>query len=230
MAIIQLGTTVVGIRGTIGGVTYSANKSGAHAKMWRKGINPKTALQQTTRSITTLLNTEWAALSAVNRAAWNAYNAGAHEVVYNSLGQVINLSGQQWYQKLNHRMQQVGLASVATAPAGYIPVGSTPITIVGTSAPLVTIDIPLTSPAGTNKLVVFGQVKKGSFVAAPTAGYKYVTYVAHAAAAPVDITAAWIAIFGNPVIGTTLCIMVAWQQVANGQRYPSAVASLGVVT
>jgi hypothetical protein len=45
MAIVSFGAPITGMRGSIGGITYSGNKSGAYAKIWAKSANVRTPKQ-----------------------------------------------------------------------------------------------------------------------------------------------------------------------------------------
>jgi len=117
MAIIKLGTTVVGIRGTIAGITYSENQSGTYARLWAKGSNPSSAYQTQTRGRITTLSTLWLSMTDALRADWRTFAATPPETDYNSLGELILLSGWMWFVRVNQRRQSVGLATTTTVPS-----------------------------------------------------------------------------------------------------------------
>ena len=75
MAITELGVIIVGVRGTIGGITFSANKSGTYAKSLVTPSNPGTPNQLVQRGIIATMGSKWRALSAAQQAAWDAFAA-----------------------------------------------------------------------------------------------------------------------------------------------------------
>jgi hypothetical protein len=99
MAIIKFGALVVGARGTIGGVTYSANKSGPYARAWGHGSNPRTVAQSITRADMGGLGARWLAISSSERDDWDSFAADAANELTNSLGETYFLSGWQWFAK-----------------------------------------------------------------------------------------------------------------------------------
>jgi len=121
MAIIKLGATVVGIRGTIAGVTYSAGKSGPYARGWGRGANTKTAPQTTQRNRQSVYAASWRALTAAQRNAWDAFAALPAQAKTNSLGVSYNVSGFAWYVALNTNLNAAGDAAIVAAPVLAIP-------------------------------------------------------------------------------------------------------------
>lgn len=116
MAIIQLGDVVVGIRGSVGGVTYSAAGAGAYARGWARGPARRTTAQQYPVSRLTGLGALWLTLTDEEREAWGDFKTMGPEVVTNSLGQVILLSGWQWFCKLTARQYLFTESPTLTAP------------------------------------------------------------------------------------------------------------------
>lgn len=108
--------------GSIGGVTYSHAKGGV---MYRRAraipVNPGTGFQSQVRNALTTLSNAWSTiLTPAEREAWNLY--GSNVPVTNSLGDPINLSGQNWYIACNTPRLQTDaktgstLGRVDTAP------------------------------------------------------------------------------------------------------------------
>lgn len=82
--------------GSIGGVTYSRNRSGMYRRARSIPVNTNTGFQTTVRSALTALVTRWTSvLTDAQRSAWNLY--GESVPVVNPLGDSITLSGQNWY-------------------------------------------------------------------------------------------------------------------------------------
>lgn len=82
--------------GSIGGVTYSHNKSGMYRRARSIPTNPNTGFQEQVRSGLTQAVTRWTEdLSPAQRASWNLY--ASNVPVLNPLGSSILLSGQNMY-------------------------------------------------------------------------------------------------------------------------------------
>lgn len=121
-AIIIPGPMVAEARGKLGGLIFSRNGGGTYAKTMAVPTNPQTILQGTVRADFAQLASEWSqVLTALERDSWIEY-AGATPWT-NSLGQVINLTGTNWFIKLNALRLQAGLSVVIEPP------------VVGTSEP-----------------------------------------------------------------------------------------------
>lgn len=121
MALIQLGGLVSGLRGTVGGVTYSANASSNYAKAWAKGPRSQTALASLERSRLATWGPLWRAMSAAQRTAWDTYAALAAQAKTNSLGDTYYASGFNWYVEINDARTRAGLAVTSTTPANPAP-------------------------------------------------------------------------------------------------------------
>lgn len=118
MAIIALGPTVTGIRGTIGGICFSANRSTTYARQAYRPSNPRSANQLTARTRLNNLAVAWRALTSVQRASWDTYAALPAQQLTNSLGDPYFVSGFNWYVTTQINLQHIGAAATTTAPAG----------------------------------------------------------------------------------------------------------------
>jgi len=143
MAITKLALPVTGIRGTIAGVVFSANKSGTYAKGWSKGPNPGTIGQMAQRATVTETGPLWRTLSTAEQADWDTFAETPPEDDYNSLGELYLLSGFSWFSRILLRRRRVGLADDLLAPV------STP-----TTAPI-TFSFTLYPAAGGNDEALF---------------------------------------------------------------------------
>lgn len=121
MAIVKLGATVVGIRGTLGGITFSANKAGPYARIWTKGANPRTPTQSVQRGYVSEMPQAWRALTPVQQAAWDTWAALPAQQKTNSLGLGYYISGYAWFVCINTRLRIMGLATRTAPPAGARP-------------------------------------------------------------------------------------------------------------
>jgi len=116
MAIIKLGPMVVGIRGDVGGMIFSANKAGPYAKIWARPSNPRTLFQTTERGILGSMPELWRALSPALQAAWDTFAALPAQELFNSLGESYFISGFGWFTKTNIRLVAAGRATRTAVP------------------------------------------------------------------------------------------------------------------
>ncbi len=122
MAKIKLGPPVVGIRGTIGGIIFSANGSGLFARAWARGPNPQTILQNTARNSLGKFASAWRALTAGQQTGWNTYAALPAQERFDSLGESYFPSGFNQYISVNANLAIVGSAARSIAPTFTRPV------------------------------------------------------------------------------------------------------------
>lgn len=201
MAIIKLGATVVGIRGTAGGLTFSVNGSGPFVKAWGGARHKRTLKQSTQRSNIGDLAQRWRALTGAQRTAWNALTAAPPEVVTNSLGEVIALSGYQWFCKVVGRRQLVTATPSYLAPTTAAPTYNqfTTLTLRASGSLNVAFDIG-SWPANHYLITLWGIFPSvGRLVA--SANWKLLW-----AAAPTNdgwsyVTTPYYAAFGAPIVG-----------------------------
>lgn len=121
MAIIALGVTVVGIRGTIGGIIFSANKATPYAKAWARGSNPKTLRQSTQRGLLATMPALWRDLTDAERVLWDVFAALPAQDLINSLGETYSISGFGWFNKINIRLLVMGRATRTAVPSQARP-------------------------------------------------------------------------------------------------------------
>ena len=139
MAIIKLGELVSGIRGTIDGTTYSANKSGTYAKGWARPPLQRTPRQTHQRAIVALLSKYWKECSAGQKTDWDTFAADPAQILINSLGEPYAASGYNWFVKCNTRLIRMGIAINLDAP-----------TIARPAAPTITLFNVTTGAVETN--------------------------------------------------------------------------------
>lgn len=108
-------TTFGEIRGSVGGVTFFRNRGGICMRMRAVPIQPGTEPQGLQQNIFAGLATDWGGtLTPSSRSQWNFF-ANQHPVP-NKVGQMIKLSGQQMYIKLNCILLTAGVAQTNTPP------------------------------------------------------------------------------------------------------------------
>jgi len=116
VAIIKLGTTVVGIRGTLGGGVYSANKAGPYVKAWRYPIVPRTAGQLAARARAASIPDLWQSLTDAQRDTWVDRAAEAQFERTNSLGETYALTAFQLFSSWSIRRLISGRSASTSAP------------------------------------------------------------------------------------------------------------------
>lgn len=125
MAIIKLAAPVAGIRGSVGGIIYSANQSGPYARAYAKGADPRSQ-KQTTQRATLAGNTRaWADLSDAQRLAWDTWAALPAQAKTNPLGETYYCSGFQWFVTVQNWLATVGRVPTFAPPAGLRPIAPT---------------------------------------------------------------------------------------------------------
>ncbi len=122
MAIITFGAMVVGARGTVGGLTYSANKAGPFVKSWSRGGNPRTVLQTDNRNVLAARSVAWAGLTQAQRDDWDDYADDPAQELVNSLGQDYFASGFNWYITINSALLQADETVRVDAPTITRPI------------------------------------------------------------------------------------------------------------
>lgn len=142
MAVIKLGPPLAGIRGTIGGVTYSANGSSLYAKAWARGANPQTPAQQVQRQNIATMPSLWNAMSDAERAAWRTFASDPAQELTNALGETYYASGYNWFVKCNTRLSRVGRSPITAVPTQARPAAPTitdfRVTVAGTDPNIAT--------------------------------------------------------------------------------------------
>jgi hypothetical protein len=117
MALVQFGELVIGVRGTIGGMTLSANGSGAYAKRWAQPPKSASVKQVEKRGWMSQVRADWRQCTEAQIAAWDALAADPPEIDYNPWGEQIYLSGSAWHTRINIRRLQCGQSIERDAPA-----------------------------------------------------------------------------------------------------------------
>ena len=117
------------LRGSIGGKTFSRNRSGDYIRRKTSPVQPETPKQTETRERMTGLSKAWSNdLTQVQRDAWN--DLASNTPVTNRFGNPITLTGLNWFTRINISLVQSGESAVADAPAD-LNVGSlTSVTII----------------------------------------------------------------------------------------------------
>lgn len=114
-ATIKLGGGVTGIRGSIGGTTFSHNAGGDYIRNRTKPINPRSPLQNTRRAFLARCAKAWSnELEPQERTDWLAYAKGT--TWKNRLGDEIGINGLAALVRVNTLLAMGGEAFRTAAP------------------------------------------------------------------------------------------------------------------
>ncbi len=125
MAIVKFAAPISGLRGTVGGLIYSANGSGPYVKAYAKPPNPRTPLQTRQRANLGSLPAGWQALTPTQKTDWNTFAALPAQDLINALGETYSISGWLWYVKTNLRLDRTGQTRNVTEPTQARPAAPT---------------------------------------------------------------------------------------------------------
>lgn len=224
MAIIKLGTTIVGIRGTAGGLTFSANQGGTYCKLWGQSSKPRTPAQSLQRGNLARMPSLWRALSGPQQAGWVTWAALPAQTRNNSLGLPYNASGFAWFTALSCNLLLAGRSPIATAPLLARPVAPVILTWVFDSA-----GVPFTAQI-TYGLMEFGvhediiiqaSYKPGGGLQANYQGWKSIIAGIPSPTGTYPFPVEWRDAFGVPAAGGQGWIRV-YKQTDEGLRGPAS--------
>lgn len=129
MALVKFGAGIVDARGSIAGMTFSRNKSGAIIRARVKPVNPKAPRQEHARTIVSNLAAFWHTdLSVVNRGLWETYAAAVP--MKNKLGETIHLSGFNHFIRTNCPQLQLAEDIIEPGPDTLSLMGKDETTVV----------------------------------------------------------------------------------------------------
>lgn len=116
MAIIKLGPTVTGIRGTAGGLTFSANRNGPYVKSWSRPQHSVTPNQNIQNGYLAAAAAAWRDITAGQRSDWDDWAENTAPTRFNSLGEPLDLTGFNWFVSLNIVLQTLFEPLLEDAP------------------------------------------------------------------------------------------------------------------
>ena len=112
--------------GSVGGWTGSHNRGGLYFRGRAIPVNPNSAAQQRARTDFAIGVGAWAALTNAQRTAWNVY--AAEQAWTDTLGDAIQLSGQQAFVASTSALLAAGLAQVTAPPVPNTRPEAVPLT------------------------------------------------------------------------------------------------------
>ncbi len=119
MATVQFSSLVTDVVGSIGGTTFSRNRSGPTAKSKIVGKKSTTAGQQIQLQNNNALRQQWAALTLTQKQVWNEY--ATINTKTNRYGRTKTLTGFNWFISVNNAYYYVHGIYTVVPPAFAYP-------------------------------------------------------------------------------------------------------------
>ncbi len=221
---VKFGVIIVAARGTVGGMTLSANAAGPYAKPWSRSPNPRTLPQSVVRSFLGQLAISWRGLSAANRTAWNTFAALPAQDLIDSLGNTYSASGFNWYIRLGIHALMRGAVPL-TSPAGVMtPATVTILTFTVTTVPAFTVTYAGNPFAGFFFVVTMAKSFSDGLLSKEF-DYKWTASSGVASPATKSFTAQGVAAFGTPQMGDRYYLRVFKEQTGGRRSAPFAIAT-----
>ena len=223
MALVTFGGLVSAARGSVGGMTVSRNKGGAYLRARVAPINVKSPAQTLVRANFAANSKAWSGtLTPAQRASWTAFAQANPQI--NTLGASIIISGLAMYNKLNQVLAQIGGTQLLAPPVDLSVPALAAITgaISASGAGTVELQTDAQSVEAGAAYYVFATRPMAAGKTATTSDYRFVASVpAVAAAVVVDISAAYIALFGAIGEGASIGVQGGTVNTVSGAVTPA---------
>lgn len=220
---IKWGALIVDGRGKVGGHVAAKNRGGAYLRTKVTPTNPNSTAQATVRSRLGSLASGWRALTANQRAAWNA--AVADFVKTDIFGDIKNPSGINLYTKLNANLLEIGEAQINVPPLATVVNAPTGLTL-DISAGNGTLELnfaPAAIPAGVAWVV--RSTKAGSAGISNYSGkFRNIVVLPAATNTGADVFSEYQEKFGNPLEDQKLAVEIVAVSTTTGQKSTAIVA------
>ena len=109
-------TLVSDARGSAGGITASRNRSGNYLRKRIKPTNALTSFRSRARNDLAGAASAWPTLTSAQRSAWNSF--ADTNLVPNKLGDLVKISGIDWFVRANSLQSLAGNALLTDPPTG----------------------------------------------------------------------------------------------------------------
>lgn len=221
MAKALMGPTVIGLRGTIGGITFSANKSGPYAKSYARPPYSAGPKMQLPRGLLVSTARGYAALTPAEKNNWRLFGLSPNEPDYDPWGSVRYLTGFQWWQRAGLRRLAMGDPPTSTVPTTAMTAPAGCSLQAGHPAGLLNIEIWWSNATFTANEYAAGYIamRAGGGLQYSTSGYLSMLQTKSPGANGEDITSAVYSAFGDPPVGSLLFCRL-WKQAPLGNRSP----------
>lgn len=232
-ALITTSNLINDISGKVGGNVFSRNGSGAYVKTKVQPTNPNTTKQQAIRGAFGANAGAWRTLTTAQQQLW-IDSVGAYPYK-DRLGNSRTYSGSVLYTKLNQNLYVVGGTAISTPK---IPVEMSNV-IVGALTMELTAGVLTTgtlaySPVGTasEAMIITATPPLSNGINRPgKSQFKQLLVIADAStASPADIEAAYVALYGQPEVGSKIFVKASLVSLTTGQKLDIGQAVTTVTT
>lgn len=210
------GALVVDGRNKIGGHVASKNRYGSYLRTKVTPVNPQTTRQQAVRNVLATNSQAWRGLTEPQRQGW--IDAAINFPFTDIFGNTKILSGQALFVKLNGNLANVGATTISDAPSPVSLPAITALSLVADdSANTVIVTFapePVPADFGIEIFATPNITPGRSFVKNQ---FRYVSTLLPTETSPADISAAYVAMFGDPVAGQKIFIRAVFISVSTGQ-------------
>lgn len=219
MARTKLGVLVVGIRGTVGGITHSANKSGTYCKAWSRGARTPTEAQNAGRANLSTMGALWAALDAGDKTDWENFAADPNELDYDQFGDQYWLSGFGWFTRAQMRRMLVGEDPDGDVPSGAAASAPTGLAVTASNGSPGTVEIAWDSATfgATDSVIAFMVPSFSAGAAWITSGWLLVLALENPGDTGEDVSSEFATLFGDLTAGQRIYSRI-YKQALEGNR------------
>lgn len=211
MAKLRLGQLATDVRNSIGGVTYSRNRGGAYARARVTPLNPQTAAQSAVRTNFAANSKLWSGtLDDTDRQAWTFF--AQNNPVTDVFGAAIVLSGNAMLIKLDQVLKQIGRPIITTPPADLSVPALAAITDVeyDSSTPSLTVTTAAQAVVASARYYIFATRPLPGGRAPQKSDFRFLQVAtAVAAATTIDLSDAYINLFGTALAGQVVGVLIA---------------------
>lgn len=218
MAKIKLGLIVSDVRGAVGGVILSRNKSGAYMRKNTSPTNPSTPSQAEVRSVFGSLSSAWKGLTAEERDAWKAAAESKQYNRTNQLGIVVQPSGFQLFCRLNGALLQNDFAMInRPGPKSEFPAITAGNMVLEASGGLLdTGSIAYSGTLGSFNLITLASPSQSAGTSSPVTMKKVAL---HPGSTPVDFASGYNNTYGFASVGSRIFVSLTLLDPDTGETF-----------
>lgn len=210
------GALMVDGRGKLGGQVATKNRQGAALRNKSTPVNRRTNAQQNVKSLLSNLSDNWRALTDAQRAAWES--ASQDKKISNIFGDSYSPTGKNMYMIINQGLSIAGSAVVAGPPANTPATGLTALSVATNTIAATELTFAATPVPASHVLVIEATRPLSAGVGFAGSQFRFIQRFAAAQATPADITAAYAAKFGVPVVGKRIFFRAYQIHTVSGAR------------
>lgn len=214
MAKVAFALPIDAIRGKLGGLVFSANKSGPFVKPFRQPAYVINEKIQSQRILIAAIPSAWRALSGAQRTAWNTWAALPAQAKTDSLGNTYYLNGYQQYVRIATYRFNCIYSLPTAAPTIAIPTAPVILSMIAYYPQSVPYQCACTFAAGSftagNYVMISAAVLPSEFATTCYNGYRQIEYFTTPQEDPSAFSLRYAVsdAFGNLIVGAQLFIHV----------------------